>query len=145
MPVGQAGRLAQLDGRDPFARYPPGTYASLQDGLVAELVSRKVGRNGWAVMVALSHKVYGDGRLGWMSAREISARTGLSARQVAHGMADLRDKGIIAPVARKKADGEWTPDRSRLGHVAQYRIAEDTWAAVRLQPQEEHAITQPSK
>lgn len=136
-PNGRTGRLAQLDGHDPFARYPPGSYATLQDGLAAALVAQKVGRNGWAVMVALCHKVYCDGRLGWMSAREISKRTGLSMRQVAHGMAELRDSGMIVPVLRRNVDGAWAPDRSRLGHVAQYRIADEVWAAVGLQLQSE--------
>lgn len=126
----------------PFARYPSGSYATLQDGLVAALVARKVGRNGWAVLVAMCHKVYFDGRLGWMSAREISRRTGLTTRQVAHGMAELRDKGMIAPVLRRGADGAWRPDRSRLGHVAQYRIADDVWATVSLQSHDEQTTSQ---
>ena len=131
-----------MDGHDPFARYPPSSYATLQDGLVAALVARKVGRNGWAVLVAMCHKVYCDGRLGWISSREISKRTGLSTRQVAHGMAELRDKGVIAPVLRRGADGAWRPDRSRLGHVAQYQITGDIWATVDLQPLVEQATPQ---
>ena len=73
----------------------------------------------------MCHKVYFDGSLGWMSAREISRRTGLTTRQVAHGMAELRDKEMTLPVLRRGADGAWRPDRSRLGHVALYRIADD--------------------
>ena len=131
-----------MNGQDPFARYPSGSYATLQCGLVTALVARKVGRNGWGVMAAMCCKVYWDGRLGWMSSREISKRTGLSARQVAHGMAELRDKGIIAPVLRRGADGAWRPDRSRLGHVAQYRIADDVWATVSLQSHDEQTTSQ---
>ena len=126
----------------PFARYPSGSYATLQDGLVAALVARKVGRNGWAVLAAMCHKVYYDGRLGWMSAREISRRTGPTTRQVAHGMAELRDKRVIAPVLQRGADGAWRPDRSRLGHVAQYRIADDVWTTVNLQPHDEQTTSQ---
>ena len=120
----------------PFARYPSGSYATLQDGLVAALVARKVGRNGWAVLAAMCHKVYYDGRLGWMR------RTGLTTRQVAHGMAELRDKRVIAPVLQRGADGAWRPDRSRLGHVAQYRIADDVWTTVNLQPHDEQTTSQ---
>jgi len=30
----------------------------MPDGLLVELIERKVGRNGWAVMAALSHRIY---------------------------------------------------------------------------------------
>ena len=117
---------------DPFARYPSGTYAAMQDGLIAELAVRQVGRNGLIVMLALCRKVYVDGRLGRAPAAEISRSTGLTLRQVAHGMKDLRDRGVIVPVVRERADGTIAPDRSRLGFVAQYRIAQDVWSSVEL-------------
>lgn len=80
-----------------------------------------------------------------MSAREISRRTGLTTRRVAHGMAELRDKGVIVPVLRRGADGAWRPDRSRFGHVAQYRIADDVWMTVNLQPHDEQTTSQHDK
>jgi len=50
MPV---GRDEGLDPSGRFARYKPGGFATLPEGVVLELVARRVGRNGWAVMVAL--------------------------------------------------------------------------------------------
>ena len=119
---------------DPFARYPSCTYTTMQDGLIVELIARKVGRNGWAVMAALCHRVYSDGKLGRVSAEELSRSFKLTPRQVAHGMEELRGKGVIAPVVRRTADGLWVADRSRLDHVAQYRIADDVWSSVALRP-----------
>jgi len=43
---------------DSFARYPSRSYTVMPDGLLVELIERKVGRNGWAVMAALSHRIY---------------------------------------------------------------------------------------
>ena len=36
---------------DSFARYPSRSYTVMPDGLLVEMIGRKVGRNGWAVMV----------------------------------------------------------------------------------------------
>lgn len=119
---------------DPFARYPATTFATIQVGLVKLLVEKRVGRNGWAVMVALCRKVYADGRLGRTPAAEIAEASGLSAYQVARGMKELRDKGIIAPVTRKTAQGYRHPDRSNYGHVAQYRFTKKAWARVETAP-----------
>ena len=98
------------------------------------LVEKRVGRNGWAVMVALCRKVYADGRLGRTPAAEIAEASGLTAYQVARGMKELRDKGIIAPVTRKTAQGYRHPDRSNYGHVAQYRFTKKAWARVETAP-----------
>ena len=122
-----------------FARYPTRSYTTMPDGLLVEMIERKVGRNGWAVMAALSHRIYGDGKLGRVSAAELSKSFKLTPRQVAHGMEELRDKGVIVPVVRKGAGGVWTPDRSRFGHVAQYCITKDVWASVELVSYEPHA------
>lgn len=113
-----------------FARFEPLTYATVQKELTKAMVEKQVGRNGWAVMIALCHKIYADGRLGRTPAAEISERTGLTRAQIARGMMELRDKGIIAPVIRKTADGYRHPDRSNYGHVAQYCITKDLWAAI---------------
>ena len=48
---------------DSFARYPSRSYTVMPDGLLVEMIGRKVGRNGWAVMAALGHRVYADGKL----------------------------------------------------------------------------------
>lgn len=68
---------------DSFARYEAQSFAILPDGLVAALIERKVGRNGWAAMTALCHAVFSDGRLGVLSAKSIVKRTGLTEYQVA--------------------------------------------------------------
>ena len=119
---------------DPFARYPPSEFATLPMGLARLLAEKRVGRNGWAVMVALCRKVYADGRLGRTPASEIAEASGLTAYQVARGMKELRDKGIIAPVTRKTAQGYRHPDRSNYGHVAQYRFTKKAWARIETAP-----------
>ena len=129
MSVREEGRLAE-PGR--FARYPPQTFTMIQQGLIAELAAREVGRNGLVVMLALCRKVYDDGRLGRASAVSISEYTGLDLRQVERGMADLRKRGVIAPVKFKDDEGRWREDRSCGGHVAQQRITKDAWSSVQL-------------
>ena len=121
--VGEPGR---------FARYPPLSFSIIQQGLLVELAARQVGRNGFAVMIALCRKVYDDGRLGRASAASISEYTGLNLRQVERGMADLKERGVIAPVRVKDDDGRWREDRSCGGHVAQHRIAQKVWDRVSL-------------
>ena len=115
-----------------FARYPSLTYSTIPEGLLLALVRKQVGRNGWAVMVALCRKVYADGRLGRASAEEIASCSGLSRYQIARGMTELRGKGIIVPVVRKTADGFRKLDRSNYGHVAQYCITSDVWNDIEL-------------
>lgn len=61
------------------------------------MVGRRVGRNGWAVMVALCRKLYKDGCFGMSSSKEMAAFTGLSAYQIARGMTKLREKGSSFP------------------------------------------------
>jgi len=129
MPARKDGVLGE-PGR--FARYPAQTFAMVQQGLVSELANRKMGRNGIIVMLALCRKVYDDGRLGRASAASIAEFTGLDLRQVERGMADLREKGVIAPVRFKDDDDRWRMDRSCGGHVAQNRITKDVWASVKL-------------
>lgn len=129
MSVREEGRLGE-PGR--FARYPPLTFTMIQQGLIAELAAREVGRNGLVVMLALCRKVYDDGRLGRASAVSISEYTGLDLRQVERGMADLRARGVIEPVWFKDDEGRWREDRSCGGHVAQQRIAKDVWSSVKL-------------
>ena len=129
------GRRDEITGTpDPFARYPPSEFATLPTGLMRLLVDKKVGRNGWAVMVALCRKVYADGRLGRTPASEIAEVAGLTAYQVARGMKELRDKELIAPVTRKTAQGYRHPDRSNYGHVAQYRFTKKAWARIETVP-----------
>ena len=141
MPVGRGG-LNQ--GKDVFARYPSLTYSTIPEGLMLALLSKQVGRNGWAVMVALCRKVYADGRLGRASAEEIARRSGLTRYQIARGMTELREKNIIVPVVRKTADGFRKLDRSNYGHVAQYCITRDIWKLVSLDEGSKDASQQSS-
>ena len=129
------GEMATFS-REAYARYQPQTYAQVPEGLQRAMVEAKVGRNGWAVMIALCRKVFADGSLGRASANEISRRCGLTRQQVARGLMDLRERGIIAPVILKDEDGVRYLDRPRFGHVAQYCITKDVWAAVRLEGDE---------
>ena len=96
------------------------------------MVDRRVGRNGWVVMVALCRKLYEDGCFGMSSSKEMAAFTGLSAYQIARGMTELREKGLIVPLIVKDADGRRRPDRSSSGHVARYCVARSTWETVEL-------------
>lgn len=96
------------------------------------MVGRRVGRNGWVVMVALCRKLYKDGCFGMSSSKEMAAFTGLSAYQIARGMTELREKGLIVPLIVKDVDGRRRPDRSSSGHVARYCVARSIWETVEL-------------
>ena len=113
-----------------YAHYPALTFTTLSDALVRALTERQVGRNGWSVMMVLSKMTYANGALGIVSAERISEQTGLTLAQVARGMRDLRQRGIIAPIVRKTSDGYRRPDKSSFRHVAQYCICKDVWADV---------------
>lgn len=117
-------------GSDTFAHYPNFTYATIQDGLTRVLVERGVGRNGWAVMVALCRTVYYDGRLCCVGSAEMSERFGLTSKQIARGMTELRDKGIIEPIMKTTAKGYRHRDRSTFGHIAQYRFTWEVWGKI---------------
>ncbi|MBQ9069118.1 MAG: hypothetical protein IJ131_08675 [Eggerthellaceae bacterium] len=118
-----------------YARYPASTFTTLPEALVRALIGRQVGRNGWAVLTVLCRMVYTDGRLGTVGAEKVAETTGLTLAQVARGMRDLRQRGIIAPVIRKNARGYRHLDKPCFGHVAQYCICKDIWAAVELKPE----------
>ena len=129
MPVDRSRGLA-ASGR--FARHPPFSFSTIPAALVAKMVDRRVGRNGWAVMVALCRKLYEGGCFGMSSSKEMAAFTGLSAYQIARGMTELREKGFIVPLIVKDADGRRRPDRSSSGHVARYCVARSIWETVEL-------------
>lgn len=111
-----------MGGYSPYARYQP-PYATVPMGLVRLLVDKGVGRNGWAVMAALSCGVHENGVLDVQSAASACEMTGLTRNQVARGMAELRDKGVIAPCPRRPRSawsrtcgaGRGTCSRSRSG------------------------------
>lgn len=113
-----------------YARFPPRTYSTIQQGLMQVLVERKVGRNGLMVMIALCAAVYADGRLGRMPSELMSEITGLTANQNARGMKELRDKRIITPIIRRTKEDYRHPDRSNFGHVAQYCFTKEVWARI---------------
>jgi hypothetical protein len=126
------GRNEVEPGKVPFARFEAQTYSTMPEGLVMAMTAAQVGRNGWSVMIALCRMIYSNGAFGRVSAKEISARTGLTANQVRRGMEELRDKGLIVPVIHRTEDGRRILDRSCQGHVAQYCITKDVWASVSL-------------
>lgn len=113
-----------------YARFPPQTYSTIQQGLMQVLAERKVGRNGLMVMIALCGAIYADGRLGRMSSELMSDITGLTANQNARGMKELRDKKIITPIIRRTKEDYRHPDRSNFGHVAQYCFTKEVWARI---------------
>ena len=113
-----------------YARFPPQTYSTIQQGLMQVLVERKVGRNGLMVMIALCGAIYADGRLGRMSSELMSDITGLTANQNARGMKELRDKKIITTIIRRTKEDYRHPDRSNFGHVAQYCFTKEVWARI---------------
>ena len=117
-------------GSDTFARYPNFTYATIQDGLARVLVEREVGRNGWAVMIALCGTVYYDGRLCRVGSAEISERFGLTKNQIARVMTELRSKGVIEPITLTTKKGYRHRDGSTFGHVAQYRFTREVWQRI---------------
>lgn len=116
---------------DPFARFNPGRYTTLPQEVARVMARRRAGANGWPVMLALCRRIYADGELGTYGREDISAFTGLTYRQIARGMSELRDKGVIAPVVRK-VDGYRKLDHSTHGHVARHCICRDIWALVEL-------------
>lgn len=112
-----------------YVRFKP-PYASLSPEMVQLLVSKGVGRNSWAVMVALSSGIHSDRTLDLKPAQAIARSTGLSEKQVSRGMAELKAKNIIAPVIRKSRDGTRRVDRSCFGHVATYCFTKEAWESI---------------
>ena len=102
-------------------------YTTLPFGLMRLLVEKQVGRNSWPVMAALCNGVHVNRMLDVKSSERIVKLTGLTANQVARGMRELREKGVIVPVTRKTKDGYRHPDRSNFGHVAQYCFTPEAW------------------
>ena len=117
-----AGKKDYVKYASPFAAIPPQT--------VQLLVQRGIGRNGWAVMVALCMGTHVNGRFDIKPAKRIAELTGLNEKQVSRGVAELRKQKIIAPIAIKKDNGDWRLDRSCFGHVATYCFTRDAWEAI---------------
>ena len=105
-------------------------YTTVPPGLVKLLVDRRVGRNAWPVMLALGIGIHENRVLDVRSADAIMEHTGLSAKQVACGMGELREKGIIVPVIRRTHAGDRHLDRSSYRHVAQYCFTPDAWELI---------------
>lgn len=126
----------QVDRKDSFTRFTSGNFSTIPKEIVEVMARRRVGANGWPVMLALCRRIYSNGLLGKCGRDSIRAFTGLTYAQIARAMTELREKEIIAPVYRK-LDGYTVLDRSNQGHIAQYCICRDVWAAVEQQPQGE--------
>ncbi len=109
---------------NPFARFNSGCYTTLPQEVAQVMTRRRVGANGWPVMLALCRRIYADGELDTYGRGDISAFTGLTYRQMVRGMSELRDKGIIAAVIRK-VDGYRRLGHSTHSHVVRYCICRD--------------------
>ena len=109
-----------------YVRFKP-PYASLSPEMVQLMVSKGIGRNAWAVIIALSSGIRSDRTLDLKSAQRIAESTGLSEKQIARGMAELKAKNILAPVIRQSKDGTRRVDRSCFGHVATYCFTKEAW------------------
>ena len=105
-------------------------YASLSPQLIQLLVSKGIGRNGWAVMAALCMGVHADRTFDMKPASRIAELTGLTEKQVSRGVAELRQLNIIVPITRKAKDGTRHIDRSCFGHVATYCFTKDAWRLI---------------
>lgn len=69
---------------DSFARFNPGRYTTLSEEVARVMARRRVGSNGWPVMLALCRLIYADGELGTYGART-SARSLASPTARSHG------------------------------------------------------------
>lgn len=105
-----------MAGYSPYARYEA-PYSTMPTALMRVLVRKGVGRNGWAVMAALCCGVHEDSTIDRRSAASVCEMTGLTRNQVARGMAELREKGVIVPVMRTNAAGYAHPDRSNFSRI----------------------------
>ena len=117
-----------------YARYPKGTYATIQDGLLRLLAERQVGKNGWPVAVFLCRKVFADGTIGRASSKAIQEATGLTEAQVERGMRELRDKEIIRRVTKATRAGAMVADKSMPYHVARYEFTREAWRRIEKSP-----------
>ena len=118
-----------MAGRAAYVWYEP-PYSSLTPQLIRLLVGKGVGRNGWAVMMALCMGVHVDRTFDMKPASRIAELTGLTEKQVSRGVAELRRLSIIVPVTRKAKDGTHHIDRSCFGHVATYCFTKDAWQLI---------------
>jgi len=112
-----------------YVLYEP-PYAALSPHIVQLLVQRGVGRNGWAVMLALCMGLHENRMFDRKSAQRIAELTGLTEKQVSRGMAELKEQGIIAPIVRKSKGGSFSIDRPCFGHVATYCFTKDAWEQI---------------
>lgn len=105
-------------------------YSTIPKSLTRLLVERQIGRNGRAVLDCLCNMTLANGVFGIKSAQNIADYTGLDKRQVARGMQELKEKGIVIQVTKENRDGKWVLDRSNAGHVAQLAFTREAWARI---------------
>lgn len=118
-----------MAARADYVLYEP-PYSSLSPRLIQLMVSKGVGRNGWAVMAALCMGVHTDRTFDMKPASRIAELTGLTEKQVSRGVAELRQLNIIVPITQKAKDGTRHIDRSCFGHVATYCFTRDAWQLI---------------
>lgn len=104
-------------------------FSAIPHELIKICVERRVSSSGIAMIAIYCTAIQSDGTLRCVSRRDMARKTGLSERMVDYGKRSLKSKGIIVPCEVLK-NGVTTLDTSHEGHVAQYRIAPDVWAAI---------------
>ncbi|MCB7037895.1 hypothetical protein [Eggerthella sinensis] len=104
-------------------------FSAIPHELIKICVERRVSSSGITMIVIYCTAIQSDGTLRCVSRRDMARKTGLSERMVDYGKRSLKSKGIIVPCEILK-NGVKAPDASHEGHVAQYRIAPDVWAAI---------------
>ena len=130
VPPGEIAAKARYSCTNAPGRFPAGRLIGRNAGADRLLVEMKVGRNAWPVMLALAVGVHENRVLDIRSADAIMSLTGLEAEQVARGMRELREKGVIVAVIKKTREGTRRADRSCFGHVAQYCFTPEAWEAI---------------
>lgn len=53
----------QVDRNDPFARFKSGNYSTIPKEVVEVMARRRIGANGWPVMLAICRRIYSNGLL----------------------------------------------------------------------------------
>lgn len=111
------------------AQFSSYTFSTVPYALIKCCLDRGVSRTGLAMIVIYSTCIQPDGTLYGVPHEKMMEITGMSKDMVARGKRSLTSKGIIVPCEVMR-NGAVTRDASYHGHVAQYRIAPDVWAAI---------------
>jgi hypothetical protein len=97
--------------------FTPWMVQTVGDGpaLVVLAWARKVLRRGAGYDRCFVRRVGEAGRCLAASHEQVAAETGLTARQVSRGLADLKREGLIEPVGRTTRTGRFLSSKALLG------------------------------